>query len=148
MNKADRIIGVLVVLFGVAVILISAGMHPAARQGIPGPALLPRMVSGALILCGLLLFSRAMVRKADYPVAFNREARARLAGVILLTVLTAVGLAYIGFIVSCLLSAFIFLIILGLRMRTAALTAVAVTAGIYLVFHYGLRVQFPMSTVW
>lgn len=80
MNKADRIIGVLVVLFGVAVILISAGMPPAARQGIPGPALLPRMVSGALILCGLLLFSRAMVRKADYLVAFNREARARLRG--------------------------------------------------------------------
>jgi hypothetical protein len=148
MKKSDKIIGLLIVLSGILVILLSTGLPQAARKGIPGPALLPQLVAGAMILCGILLFFRAATREDDAAVEFNREARKRLVGVILLAMITAVCISYIGFILTCLVSSFVFLVILGTRMKIAAPTAGAITLGIYLVFHYGLQVQFPHGTVW
>lgn len=148
MKRSDKIVGVLVVLLGCVVILLSTGLPHAARPGIPGPALLPRLVAGALILCGLLLFFRSKTRKDEESMAFNREAFRRLSAVILLAVLAAVALSYLGFVLSCLLSSFLFLVILGTKVWAAVPTSAAITAGIYLVFHYGLQVQFPTGTIW
>ena len=148
MKKYDKIMGVLVVLSGLVVILISQGLPHAARPGIPGPALLPRLIAGAMILCGILLFFQAVMRKKDAAVDFNPAAQGRLLSVIVLVILTAVGLSYLGFILTCLFSSLFFLIIMETKVKLAAPIAGAITAGIYLVFHYGLQVQFPAGSVW
>ncbi len=148
MNRADKIIGILIVLFGIFVFFLSADLPSAARKAIPGPALLPQLVAGGLVFCGTLLFVSAKMRTTDQPIEFNREATRRLLGVMGITVLSAVLLSYVGFTISCLFSTFLFLVILGTRLQRAAVMAVVITLGIYVVFHYGLQVQFPTSTFW
>lgn len=148
MNKADRIIGCLVILLGLTVIWLTQYMPPAARPGIPGPAVVPRFVAVALVICGLILFMRAVIIKKAVPIKFNRNALQRLAGVMGVASIAVVILSYLGFIISCSITSFLFLVILGVRARKATLTAVIITASIYLAFYYGLQVQLPPGSIW
>jgi putative tricarboxylic transport membrane protein len=148
MEKADRFIGILVVLIGLAAFFLSLNLPPASRKGIPGPALLPQLIALSMIICGTLLFAGSFFRKAAKPLDFNTAALKRLAGVMVLASLTAVALPYVGFIPSCLLSSFAFLLIMGTRVHVAALTALAITAGIYVTFHHGLQVPLPAGRIW
>lgn len=148
MNKADKIIGVLVIIIGLIILGLTLSFPPASRKGIPGPALLPQLIAIALIVCGTALFFTASAKKIYRRVEFNREAAKRLIGVMVLASLSALALTLLGFLISSAVSSFVFLIILRVRLHIAVLTAAAITAGIYMVFHYGLQVQFPAGLMW
>lgn len=148
MNKADRTIGVLVIIIGLITLGLTLSFPSASRKGIPGPALLPQLIAIALIICGAILSITAGFKKINKNVEFNRQAIKRLIGVIVLTSLSAAALPYVGFVAASAVTSFIFLLILRVRIPMAVLIAVAITVGIYAVFHYGLQVQFPTGSIW
>ena len=148
MNKADKIIGALVIIIGLITFGLTLGLPPASRKGIPGPALLPQLIAVALILCGAILFITASARKIYRTVEFNRESIKRLVGVIVLASLSTIALPFLGFVCTSAATSFVFLLILRVRIPMAVLTAAAITVGIYTVFHYGLQVQFPTGSMW
>jgi hypothetical protein len=148
MPKTDGVIGLIVVLLGLGVIGLTLALPPASLPRIPGPAYLPRLVCAALILCGLLLIIKSRRGRGERPVGFNAESKKKVLGAILLAGLTPLGMSYLGFLTTGVLSCFAFLMILRARLWLAVVTSVLITTGVYLVFHYGLQVQFPTQMIW
>jgi hypothetical protein len=145
MKKADRIISLVLIAFAVLILWMSASFPPAPVKGTPGPAYVPRLLAAILILCSLVLFAGTYGRKKDREVAFEPHSGLRLFLITLLAVLVPAGLAYLGFLITCFGSTLIFLLILRVRYSSSILISTVVTAGIYLSFHHGLQVQFPMG---
>lgn len=148
MNRADKFAGILVTFLGIMSVILAAQLPSAARKGIPGPALIPQLVGGTLVICGLVLFFQSFQKQNVSTIVFNRHSLARLTGVMVLIAASAVGLSYLGFIVSCLIVTFFFLILLGIQVMKAGVSALMITFSVYFLFHYGLQVQFPMGSVW
>jgi len=144
-KKADRIISLVLIAFSFLIIWMSASFPPAPMKGAPGPAYVPRLLAVILILCSVFLFGRSFVREKDQEVAFEPHSGLRLFLVTLLAVAVPAGLAYLGFLITCFGSTLIFLLILRVRFSSSLVVSALVTAGIYLSFHHGLQVQFPMG---
>lgn len=148
MFKADGIIGLIVICFGVGVILLTLGAPPAARLDCPSPTYMSRLVAAALIICGLLLFIKSAMGKGDKPAGFNASGKKKVISTILLCAITPLGLEYLGFMPMLLVSAFVFPLILKARLWVAALTSTLLIGAVYFIFHYGLQVQFPEGSLW
>jgi putative tricarboxylic transport membrane protein len=143
MNKADRIISVFLILFGGFVLFLARSLPAAPMKGTPGPAYFPVILSGILIWCAIMLYLRSSFEGNSTRARYEPHSAVRLLGTILLAIMTPVSLAYLGFVWTCLGSSLIFFLVLRVRWVTSLVTSAALTAGIYLVFHYGLRVQLP-----
>ncbi len=143
MKRADRIIALMLIAFGIFIFFSSAGLPPAPMKGTPGPAYVPRLLSILLIYSASVLLLFSFRQKDDLPLRREAKARQRLGGVILLAVLVPAGMAYLGFIFTCFVSSLIFFQILRVRAWFSLLLSAGLTGGIYTAFHYGLRVQFP-----
>lgn len=143
MNKADKIISLFLIFFGVFVLFLSRSLPAAPMKGTPGPAYFPVILSALLILCGLGLLLRSSFERKGARVVYEPHSAARLLGTILLAIVTPASLAYLGFVLTCLVVSLIFFLGLRVKWPTALVTSVILTAGIYLVFYYGLSVQLP-----
>jgi len=143
MRKADRIIALLLIAFGIFILFSSGGLPPAPMKGTPGPAYVPRLLSILLIYSASILFLFSFRQKEDRPLLWEAKAGRRLWGVFLLAILVPAGMVYLGFIFTCFISSFIFFQILRVRSLFSLLLSAGLTAGIYTAFHYGLKVQFP-----
>lgn len=143
MKRADRIIGILLLAFGIFIIAASSGLPPAPMKGTPGPAYVPRLLSILLIYFASVLLLFSFRRREDRPILWEANSSGRLWGVILLALLVPAGMTYLGFILTCLVSSLIFFRILRVRSLSSLFLSAGITVGIYMAFHYGLQVQFP-----
>lgn len=143
MKKTDRTISLMLIAFGTFIIFAGRGLPPAPMKGTPGPAYFPTFLCTLLILCALILLGKSFRGQGEGKVTFEPRSAARLWGTILLAAGAPASLAYLGFIATCFASSLIFFLILKVRGSTAILLSTFFTAGIYLVFHYGLQVQLP-----
>lgn len=143
MVKADRIIGLLLIAFGFFFFLTSGSLPPAPVKGTPGPAYVPRLLSILLIVFAAILIVQSFRNPNRQPIAWEPNSRARLMGIILLAIFVPMGMSYLGFSVTLFASSWIFFQILRVRPLHALLSAGGITYGIYLIFHWGLKVQFP-----
>lgn len=148
MKKADRITGLVVVIFGIVVILLTRGFPSPAMPGTPGPGFLPRLIASGLIVCGVLLFLRSMMGKDSKRTEFASDSFPRVLAVMVLLALLPAGLAYLGFLLTCFVSCLVFFIILRLRLLSSVIIALCISVVIYIAFHYGLQVQFPKEIFW
>ena len=144
-SMADRIISIIVVILGMMVIWLTLGLPPPAMKGTPGPAYLPRMVGFGLILCGLILFLKSGRPSKETDPGPLLHLDRRVLSIMILAALMPVSLGYLGFILTCFGSSFVFLKILRTSLFMAIVVAVLITGVIYFSFHYGLQVQFPQG---
>jgi hypothetical protein len=142
---ADRIVSIIVIILGLVIILLTLSLPAPAMKGTPGPAYLPRMAGFGLILCGAILFlQRGRTKKDAAPEpAFHLEPR--VLSIMLLSAAIPVSLGYLGFVLTCFGSSFIFLKLLRTSFLMAVFVALLITGVIYFSFHYGLQVQFPQG---
>ena len=148
MKKADRIIGIVVVILGIVVILLTRAFPPPAMRGTLGPAFFPRLISCGLIVCGMFLFFRSLRRNDNRQIEFSSESLPRVLGVIVLMGLLPLALTYLGFLLTCFASCFVFFAILRVQLFRSVIIALCISFAIYAVFHYGLQVQFPKEVFW
>jgi putative tricarboxylic transport membrane protein len=148
MKKADQVIGIVVVILGIVTILLTRAFPPAAMRGTPGPAFFPRLISWGLIVCGVLLFFGSLKRNDNRQIEFSSESLPKVLGVIVLMGLLPLGLTYLGFLLTCFSSCFVFFAILRVGLFRSVIIALCISFAIYAVFHYGLQVQFPKAVWW
>ncbi|GAK07986.1 LOW QUALITY PROTEIN: tricarboxylate transport protein TctB [Geomicrobium sp. JCM 19038] len=108
MTKLDRWIGISVFIVGVYMILETLTMNYMILMDDPGPVLLPRVVGGALALCGVGLFISGLKVK-DKPVEDlpkKKEQEKKMYVILGSLILYAMHFRLLGYM----LSTFIFLV--------------------------------------
>ena len=131
-----RAAGAVLAVLGLAVTLVTLGYPPGA-QGVPGPALVPRLLGIALVVVASLI--------VRYPGAGGPPiVRNRLAVPVTMALLVAYGLLWrvvpYGVLTGLLLLAFLRLT--GVSWRGAVIAAVAMAGTLQLLFQRGLGVRF------
>ena len=131
--------GALCVLSGAAIWLYS-GTFPVLEEGHPGPSLFPRLIAVGLAAAGVVLLAGALRERSR---RIPRPAKAQLlrfgAGVAVAAAYPAVQ-AVAGTLPALSLSCLAVALVLGLRLRTAVITAVACGILIFALFNGLLRV--------
>lgn len=123
-------------------VAIAAGLgtigYPAGSQGVPGPALLPRLVAVVLLLAGVWLLVRPVsVALPPLPAGRARAIAWTLAGLIGYAALWNV----VPFVVRTAVALLLFLRVLDVAWRPAAITAIALAAAVFVVFERLLAVR-------
>ena len=141
MTRADRIWGMVILLFG-GVYLVEGIRIPPAAIGDPlGPRTFPTVLGVVLLVCGAILLCRPQRRKAAVIERKLFVPVMLLAG---LLVAYALSLAWLGYP----LATFLFMIIAARMMGERSLAwslpiAVGFSVGIYLVFMRLLMIPLP-----
>jgi hypothetical protein len=111
--------------------------------GANGPGFFPALLSVLLFSGGLLLMVKGLRNRGGSALRIERGALKRVAVAMAILICAAALLNYLGFFVSCLVAAFLLQIVLKVKPVQAVILAVAISGGIYSVFHYGFHVSFP-----
>ncbi len=143
MKKADIWVALILVPICLYVFYESARWPKEALIG--APTLIPRGVSGCLLLAAGLLLGRALRGKAnELEEPLVGENRRRVVLIALLTGAYAAVVAYAGFLISTLIYLFLFGLVLGeRRLPRLLLFAVLVPVVIYLIFSTLFNVPLP-----
>jgi len=147
MQLNDRIIGVLTVVGGVAVIWGTLGFREIPGQQF-GSAFFPRILGVALILTGVALI---LTSARGALVSLSEMLRGRAAWQVLAVFVAVVGWIFLspllGFIATTTLLITLLVLLAGGRLIPAALTAVAMAVLLYIVFGILLRVPLPFGII-
>lgn len=136
MNGA-RVTAVLLMAVAVAVALGTVG-YPAGSQGVPGPALLPRLLAAALLIASAWLVARPP--SGAPPPMDPRRARAIAWTVVGLLVYVALW-DVVPFVVRTALALLLFLRVLDVAWRPAVVTAAVLAGAVFVVFERLLAVR-------
>ena len=147
MRLNDTLTGILLFLFGLAVVGCAQTFPPSPGQPI-GPGLFPALIGGGLGLCGLTLLRAGLRQRGAAWVECDEWVRRprmvfNAALVIADLIFYALAVDRVGFFIT----AFVFLAVLflafGVRQRWILLLAVAVTLALHAIFYTLLRVPLP-----
>ena len=148
MRKADRITGVIVLLFSIYLMEESWRMPPSATFG-PGAGFLPFWLGALMALLSILLIVNAFrgpVVPATKPVFPSGRALMIVGAVIAGLTVYILTLEILGFLVGTgLLTAFLLGVVEREKWYTTILVAVLNAAGLYLVFQVLLGVNLPAN---
>lgn len=146
MRRVDIGIGVFFVVFGVFALLQSLALPLFQNDGVPGPGMFPALLSGSLIVFGLLLAISRVARDADYGV-FALPSWPQLRRVVFVTVALTGSIALldvIGYFASTLLLCAV--LIFGLERRLdvkGAVTVISLPVIFFVLFAVLLDVRLP-----
>lgn len=136
--SGPRIVSLVLALLGVA-IAVATLPWPPGSQGVPGPALVPRVLAAALVIVGLLIY-RAPGTSAPAWVRHHRAVPATM-GLLAVYALFWRAIPHgHGVLTGVVLLAF--LRITGLQWRSAGIAAVLMATVLQLLFERGLGVRF------
>jgi putative tricarboxylic transport membrane protein len=146
MRFNDGLIGIVLILFGAAVLLYTRGF-PTLEEGYPGPALFPNVLAVLFLIAGLVLLIQGARSKAAL-IKIDRKALGGRALLNILSVLPAVVVyIFLSEPLGLLILSFGLLFLLMTWFRATALwsmvMACSVTLGIYLLFSKFLLVPLP-----
>jgi putative tricarboxylic transport membrane protein len=147
MRLRDTLSGLLLMVFGVAVIVHARTFPATPGQGV-GPGFFPSVIAAGLALGGLVLVWTGRNERGVKWLQFDDWVRKpRMALNAFLVVGSLVGYVLMVDSVGFFLTAFGFLLILflafGVRKRWAAPIAIVATAGLHFAFYTLLRVPLP-----
>ena len=147
MRRADIIGGMVTILIGIFAITQSMQIDYWWKFG-PGPGFLPLWTSLILVLGGCLLLIQAL-RKPKPTEQRPRDPQrmrrlATIAAVAGLTVLTALGMIYLGFSLAIFLFMALMIHVLGkYRWYVTVSTAISISLSFYFLFSKWLQVPLP-----
>jgi hypothetical protein len=133
-----RLVADVLALLGVVIVLATT-MYPAGSQGVPGPALVPRVLGVALVVVSLLIH-RTPGASAPAWVRHQREVPLTMALLAAYALLWRVVPNGHGVLTGLVLLAFLRLT--GLTWRGAGITAALMATVLQLLFERGLGVRF------
>lgn len=148
MRFNDAVIGVVVLIFGLAVFI-----HSQSFPGLPGqnygPAFFPSIIGVALGLCGIILIIQGILQRREVALvtlgewASSPRHRANFVIVILALIFYVLVSKPLGFIPTSLLITTILMVRFGVRLQSAVLMAAASTLIIHTAFYKILLVPLP-----
>jgi hypothetical protein len=138
MLSRDLLGALITVLFGAAVFVMSRSFDPAA-------ALFPRAVAGIMILCGVILGGRALLRgQKSIPDEVDPAALPRTGLIILLTILYVIGVSTIGYMTATVIFIPLTAWLLGIRQVAAIALATVIFVGLTVfLFRHVFHVPLP-----
>lgn len=148
MRKADRITGVIVLLFSIYLMEESWRMPPSATFG-PGAGFLPFWLGALMALLSILLLVnafRSSVKPPTKPVFPSGRTLLSLGAVIAGLTVYILTLEILGFLVgTALLTGYLLGFVEREKWYTTVLVAVLNSAGLYVVFQVLLGVNLPAN---
>lgn len=131
-----RVVAAILLLLAVSILVVTAG-YPSGAQGVPGPALVPRVLGVALCVVSLVLLKSPGTGAPPFV-------RHRRAVPITMALLATYALSWrvvpYGVLTGVVLLAFLRLT--GLRWRGAVIAALVMATTLQLLFERGLGVRF------
>lgn len=150
MKINDRLIGLLAIIGGIAIICGTFGFREIPGQQF-GSGFFPRIVGGVVIFVGVV---QILIATPAPLVQIGEELRSRDAllklGVPASVIFWLLTVNSLGFLLTTMIVALVLSVALGARVLPALVTAVGLSAMLYLIFGVLLRVPLPrgMIEVW
>ena len=107
------------------------------------PAYYPNMLLAIVAVLSLWLIIAALDRREQPGFRFNKTLITNVTVIFGMIFVYILALQYLGFIVSTAAFVIVGVLVYGGSLKTAVLTGIPVTAGVYLVFHVLLKVVMP-----
>jgi len=149
MNKINTVIGMISIVFGFLIIYFSRNMSMFDEYGVPGERFWPFGLALLFIFLGFLQFISVAIDKCKHvmhTVDLSSTAVKRAYLLSILIVLYAVGLHYLGFIISSLITIPIIMWVMNeKRAKTLALATVLIIGSIYVTFDIVFNSPLPTS---
>lgn len=149
MNKINTIIGIISIVFGFLIIYFSRNMSMFDEYGVPGERFWPFGLALLFIFLGFLQFISVAIDKCKHviqSVDLTSTAVTRAYRLSILIILYAIGLHYLGFILSSLITIPIIMWVMNQkRMKTLALATVLIIGSIYVSFDIVFNSPLPTS---
>jgi putative tricarboxylic transport membrane protein len=152
-RKAHIGLGLLVTALGAFALAEGSDLDVFGEHGVPGPGFFPILISGALVVLGIMLTASSLVRQ---PVPSTGSGTDEPAGRFDLREMLRVGRVWIGFTISvpllvlvgfipamALLVAYLLFSVERIRGFRAVLAIILTPALVYAVFAYLLGVDLP-----
>ena len=150
--KRDTVTGLVGILFSILwLVLIQYQTKVPANLLEPGPRLLPYVSFAVVCLSSVMLFLKGLRDGKKNPGPdkpyFPKGGVAKVTKSFLLLVATGICMNFLGFLITAPIAVFAFIFDLKgnstVKPLSAAIIAVAVTAGLYLLFVVGFQVSLP-----
>jgi hypothetical protein len=144
--RADHVAGGAFILFGVAVFAISGDL-PFGRLSAPGAGMMPKLMTGLMILFGALVIANAASGPKLSEIDFGDRWHAGL-----LVVITAAAIALyrpLGFLITISLLVFTLLVVVERRnLLIAAAYSIGLTLFAYWLFGKALKSPLERGLLW
>lgn len=142
----DRGTGLIALVMGAAIAVMTSQLPPSTIQGDIGPAVFPYFSAGLLMFCGAGLLITGNQKEASI---FDKRALKRLALIFGVVLLYCIVMSYIGFLVPTVVIFFVLTTMFAEDADVAwwkrLLYSVVLTLVIYLLFHNILNLKLPTN---
>ena len=143
-NKIDVISSIILILLGIA-IWVHTAQFPELKEGYPGPALFPRLVSLGFLICGSILLIQHFIQSKSKNNLDSEETPSKgnlgkLGIGVIIIALYPIIQPYTGFIIALSLVCFGIGIMFNLKIWVAAITSVGCAGIVYILFTFLLGV--------
>lgn len=142
----DRGTGLIALVMGAAIAVMTSQLPPSTIQGDIGPAVFPYFSAGLLMFCGAGLLITGNQKETSI---FDKRALKRLALIFGVVLLYCIVMSYIGFLVPTVVIFFVLTTMFAEDADVAwwkrLLYSVVLTLVIYLLFHNILNLKLPTN---
>jgi len=149
MNKINTVIGIISIVFGFLIIYFSRNMSMFDEYGVPGERFWPFGLAILFIFLGLLQFISVAIDKCKHvilTVDLSSTAVKRAYLLSILIIFYAIGLHYLGFVISSLITIPIIMWVMNQKKaKTLALATVLIIGCIYVSFDIVFNSPLPTS---
>jgi putative tricarboxylic transport membrane protein len=150
MRVKDSVIGLVSLLFGVSIFYLTLDF-PSLEGGHPGPALFPRILGLLFIAFGISLIIRGIRTKGlkadiqELPSGWGPASNAICVVAVVISYILFVE--ELGFIITSFILITLLMSKLGVRILGSLVLSLALTIGIYILFHKMLLVPLPWGLI-
>lgn len=142
----DRGTGLIALVLGAIIAVMTSQLPPSTIQGDIGPAVFPYFSAGLLMFCGAGLLITGNPKEASI---FDKRALKRLALIFGVVLLYCIVMSYIGFLVPTVVIFFVLTTMFAEDANVVwwkrLLYSVVLTLVIYLLFHNVLNLKLPTN---
>lgn len=142
----DRGTGLIALVLGAIIAVMTSQLPPSTIQGDIGPAVFPYFSAGLLMFCGAGLLITGNQKEASI---FDKRALKRLALIFGVVLLYCIVMSYIGFLVPTVVIFFVLTTMFAEDANVVwwkrLLYSVVLTLVIYLLFHNVLNLKLPTN---
>ncbi len=150
-NREDSLVGIVSVLLGIFVLIVSAGFHETTALDPTGPGGVPTILAWSILIIGIIHIVGAFLtpklnedKKAKFAKEFE-EAKPVLR-IALVCALYIFLLEFLGFLIATPLLMIGIMWTIDVRnIKSLLLTSVVTTIVLFLVFGIALKVRLPMG---
>lgn len=148
------IVGIICILFAVWIIWSTGSISEKLVSGEPGPRLFPYISAAGIIICSILsmIFDGPKEAKEEQKPFLTKDGWKRLGIIFAEIVIFAVGMHYLGVLLTGSIMTFVFVMTLKgekeVNKLFAAALSIGVTCLVYFGFTKGFHVLLPKGELW